>query len=66
MKQWIEIWHTQKRMEGLLYENGATKKIVGHSKLKFWIFFWGHDEREWSIVRVWLLHINNFNYIKQF
>ena len=31
MKQWIEIWHTQKKeWEGLLYENGAGKKIVGN------------------------------------
>ena len=34
MKQWIEIQHTQKEWEGLLYENGADKKIVSHSKLK--------------------------------
>ena len=30
----VEIWHTQTRMEGQLYPNGAGKKIVGPSKLK--------------------------------
>ena len=34
MKQWIEISHHKKEWEGLLYENGAGKKIVSHSKLK--------------------------------
>ena len=38
-----------KEQEGLLYENGAGKKIVGHSKLKLWTFFWSHDEREWPL-----------------
>ena len=33
MKQWIEMPHTQKEREGLLYENGACKKVVDHSKL---------------------------------
>ena len=33
--------------KGLLYENGAGKKIAGHSKLKLWTFFWGHGECEW-------------------
>ena len=28
MKQWIEIWHTQKEREGLLYDKGAGKMIV--------------------------------------
>ena len=32
MKQWFNI--TKKEREGLLYENGAGEKIVGHSKLK--------------------------------
>ena len=50
MKQWIEIWHTQKEREGLLHENGAGEKIVSHSKLKLWTFFWGCDEREWPLV----------------
>ena len=31
MKVWIVH---KKEWEGLLYENGAGKKIVGHSKLK--------------------------------
>ena len=34
MKQWIEINTHKKEREGLLYENGACKKIVSHSKLK--------------------------------
>ena len=34
MKQWIEIWHTQKEMVRI-YEKGAGKKIVDHSKLKY-------------------------------
>ena len=33
-----------------LYENGASKGIVGHSKLKLWTFYWGHGEREWPLV----------------
>ena len=30
-------------------ENGTGKKIVAHSKLKF---FWGHGEHEWPLVFV--------------
>ena len=37
----------QEGQEGQLYENDAGKNIVGHSKLKLWIFLWGHGEREW-------------------
>ena len=40
----------KKEREGLLYENGAGEKIVSHSKLKLWTFFWGHGEREWPLV----------------
>ena len=40
----------KKEREGLLYENGADEKIVSHSKLKLWAFFWGHGEREWLLV----------------
>ena len=36
----------KKEWEGLLYENGAGKKIVSHSKLKLWSFFWGHGDCE--------------------
>ena len=36
----------EKELEGLLYENGSGEKIVSHSKLKLWTFFWGHDEHE--------------------
>ena len=39
----------KKEQEGLLYENGIGKKIVGHSKLKLQTFFWGHGEREWPL-----------------
>ena len=39
----------KKEWEGLLYENGAGEKIVSHSKLKLWTFFWGHGEREWPL-----------------
>ena len=42
MKQWIEIWHTQKEQEGILYKNGAG--INKLSNLKLWAFFWGHGE----------------------
>ena len=28
------------------YENGEGKKIVVHSKLEWWPFFWGHGEYE--------------------
>ena len=37
----------KKEWEGLLYENGASKKIVGYSELKLWTFFWGQGECEW-------------------
>ena len=40
----------KKEQEGLLYENGAGEKIVSHSKLKLWTFFWGHGEHEWPLV----------------
>ena len=40
--------HTKER-EGLLYENGAVKKIVDHSKLKLWTSFWGLGEHEWPL-----------------
>ena len=52
MKQWIEIWHHKNEWEGLLYKNGAGEKIIGHSKLKLWTFFWGHGECEWPKVLV--------------
>ena len=42
----------KKEREGLLYENGAGEKIVGHSKLKLLILFWGHGECEWPLVIV--------------
>ena len=40
----------KKEWEGLLYENGAGKKIVSHSKLKLWSFFWGDGECEWPLL----------------
>ena len=44
--------------EGLLYENGTGKKIVGYSKLKLWTFFWGHGECEWPLVCVYMyIHV---------
>ena len=49
MKQWIEISHTQKKEEGVLYENGVGKKMVGHSRLKLSTFFWRHGECEWPL-----------------
>ena len=48
MKQWIEIIHKGRIIT--VYENGFGKKIVGHSKLKLWTFFWGHGECEWPLV----------------
>ena len=45
----------EKEREGLLYENGAGKKIVSHSKLKLWTIFWGHGEREWPLI-IQVLH----------
>ena len=27
--------------------NSTSEKIAGHSKLKFWTFYWGHGEHEW-------------------
>ena len=41
--------YTKKNGEGLLYENGVGKKIIGHSRLKLWILFWGHCECEWPL-----------------
>ena len=49
MKQWVEFDIHKKEWEGLLYENGAGKKIVGHSKLKLWTFFWGHGKCDWLL-----------------
>ena len=45
MKEWIEIWHTQKRTGRLLYvyKNDAGKKVVGHFKLKLQTSFWGQE-----------------------
>ena len=50
----------KKEREGLLYENGAGENIVSHSKLKLWIFFWGHGESEWPLVPIpfMLLHVH--------
>ena len=42
----------KKEREGLLYENGAGEKIVSHSKLKLWTFFWGHAECELPLVSI--------------
>ena len=39
----------KKEPKELLYENGTGKKIVRHSKLKLWIFLWGHGEHEWPL-----------------
>ena len=41
------LTHTKEWEEWLYEKNGAGKKIVGHSKLKLWTFFWGHGEHEW-------------------
>ena len=41
MKQWIEVWHTQKRTGRIIIWKCTGKKIIGHSKLKLWAFFWG-------------------------
>ena len=49
MKQWIEIWHTQKRIG----------KIVGHSKLTF---FWGHGECEWPLTEIILGLLKGFSF----
>ena len=32
--------------EEYLYENDTDKRIIGHSKLKLWIFPWGQGECE--------------------
>ena len=53
MKQWIEIWHTQKKTGRIIIWNGAGKKIVGPFKLKLWTLFWGHGEREWPLLWMW-------------
>ena len=46
------LTYTKKEWEGLLYENGAGKTIVSHSKIKLWTFFWGHGECEWPLYTV--------------
>ena len=46
MKQWIEIWDTQKRTGRTIIWNGTGEKIVSHSELKLWTMFWGHGECE--------------------
>ena len=45
----IYVYKPYKKWGKLLCENGAGKNIVSHSKLKWWTFFWGHGEREWSL-----------------
>ena len=40
-------WNLTHKKEWRVYENGVGKKIVGHSKLKLWTFFWGQGEQEW-------------------
>ena len=45
----------KKRTGRIIYENGTGKKIVGHSKLKLWTFFWGHGECEWPLVLEFIL-----------
>ena len=40
----------EKEKEGQLYENGSGKKIIGPSKLKLWVFFWGQGECERHLV----------------
>ena len=50
MKQSIEIWHTQKRAERTIIWKWSDEKVVSHSKLKLWTFFWGHGECEWPLV----------------
>ena len=47
----------KKEQEGLLYENGAGEKIVSHSKLKLWTFFWGLCERKSPLVADVLVYI---------
>ena len=42
----------KKEREGLLY----GEKIVRHSKLKLWTFFWGHGEHEWPLESCWFAH----------
>ena len=46
----MKFYIYKKEREGLLYENGGGKKIVGHSKLKLWTFSWGHGECEWPLI----------------
>ena len=55
MKQWNI--HKKER-EGLSYENGGGKKIVGHSKLKLWTFFWGQGEHECPLVIIAMIIMN--------
>ena len=54
MKQWIEIWHTQKRMGLIVISMVKVKRLFCHSKLKLWTFFWGQGEREWHLAMIML------------
>ena len=48
----------KKEWEGLLYENGTGEKIVSHSKLKLWTFFWCHGERDDLYINFTIEHYN--------
>ena len=65
MKQWIEIWRTQKKNGKDNYmkmENVTGKKIVGHSKLMLWTVFWDHSECEWPLLSIICVHIHVYTY----
>ena len=55
------LTYTKKNGKDLLYENGAGEKIVSHSKLKLWTFFWGYAECEWPLPHEEAI-IYNFNW----
>ena len=42
--------YTKKNGKDYYIKMVQVKKIVGHSKLKLWTFFWGHGEHEWPLV----------------
>ena len=42
---------TYTKKDNYNYENSAGKKIVGHSKLKLWIFLWG--QVKWPLIVVY-------------
>ena len=55
---WNLAYTKKNRKDNYIY--GAGKKIVDHSKLKLWTFFWGHVEYMNDFI-MWIEHSTNGN-----